>query len=335
MTASRAINSTGYVSKEVRARVLKAAEKLGYRANFVARSLKQQRLHAVGVMLPDIANPFSAELVAGMQTVLQAHGYTTFLATSNRSVQQEKEGLVAFAHHRLDGILVATRGTQMGNEMILELTNQGIPVCTVGRPIEDADIDCVTADHWNGAYQAVAHMARLGHKRIGFVGIAPEDAHLLRRYKGYADALAAHGIPVRDELVVGPASGPAFAVQEDGHAGMMELAGLKRPPTAIFARNDYTAIGALHAAHELGLKVPEDIAIAGFDNIPLSAFTLPPLTTVEQPIGEQGRRAAQFLLDRIEGRVKGQRREVTLECRLIVRASTDPGMGARKRKSSH
>ena len=324
MTASRAINGTGYVSEDVRKKVMQAAKALKYRPNVLARSLKGLSTHAVGIMLPDIANPFSAQLVAGIQELLERSGYTAFLATANRSVEQEKAALRAFVDHRVDGILVATRGTEIGNEAIAAIIREGIPVVTVGRPIENAPVDCVTADHWKGAYEAVTHLIELGHERIGFIGVSPEHAANLRRFHGYEDALKAHGIALRSELIAGPANGPAYATEDDGYAAMMQLGRLKQPPTAVFARNDYTAIGALRAAHELGFTIPDDIAIASFDNIPIAAFTTPPLTTVSQPIGEQGRRAAQFLIDRIEHRVKGQKRELCLECHVVIRQSTGP-----------
>ncbi len=133
-----------------------------------------------------------------------------------------------------------------------------------------------------------------------------------------------HGLDIRDEWIVGPAgdSGPGYSTLADGYAGMQRLLELSRRPTAIFARNDFTAMGALSAARDRGLSIPGDIAIVGFDNVPLSAFTTPPLTTVEQPTAEQGRRAAELLLERIEGEVEAEHREVSFDCRLIVRAST-------------
>ncbi|MEO8028586.1 MAG: substrate-binding domain-containing protein [Bryobacteraceae bacterium] len=265
--------------------------------------------------------------VNGVQPVLQAAGYSMFLATAGRSVEQEKTGLHAFVDHRVDGLLIATRGTQLGDEAILEITRQGVPVVTVGRPIHGSDVDRVTADHWRGAYDVVTHLIALGHKRIGFIGVAPADAPKLRRYHGYADALTQHGIQLREELVVGPAEGPGYASEEDGYAGMERLMKVPRRPTAVFARNDYAAMGALRAAHDLGLAIPEDVAIAGFDNLPMAAYTTPPLTTVSQPIVEQGLRAAEFLLDRIERRVKDGRRDISLDCKLIVRASTDSQAG--------
>lgn len=322
MTASRAINGSGYVSEDTRKSVMQAVEKLKYRPNLPARQLKVRRLDAIGILLPDIANPFSSELVNGMKQVFDPEGYTVFIATGNRSIHQEDASLQSFLDHRVDGLIVATRGTAMGDKVLQSVAKQGIPLVTIGRPVSFRGIDSVAANHYQGAFDAVTHLIRLGHKRIGFVGIAPENGKLLRRYHGYLTALTEAGIEPRQEYTVGPAEGPAYATQEDGYRGMMQLAQLHRPPTAIFARNDFTAIGAMHAAHTLGMKIPGDIAIAGFDNIPLAAFTTPPLTTVEQPISQQGEEAARFLLERIRGQ-RTQDRAATMECRLIVRQSTD------------
>jgi DNA-binding LacI/PurR family transcriptional regulator len=144
------------------------------------------------------------------------------------------------------------------------------------------------------------------------------------RFQGYVDALREYGCEVDPELVIGPDNpeSPAFATQEEGYDGMRRLAALRNPPTAVFGRNDAVAMGALRAAHDLGLKIPEDVAIAGFDNLPISAYTSPPLTTVNQPTAVLGHRAAEFVLDRIEGRVAADRRDLRLYCEVVVREST-------------
>ena len=322
MTVSRAINRSGYVSEQVRTRVLKAAERLQYRPNMLARQLKGQRLNAVGVMMPDIANPYASELVTGIKKVLDAAGYAVFLCVSDRLVEQETAGLQAFVDHRVDGLIVATRGTNIGDRVIERLVQQGMPIVTVGRPMHKLNVDVVSANHFQGAFDLVTHLIRQGHRRIGFIGIAPRDAHMLRRYEGYAAALAKAKLKLHEEYTAGPANGPAFSTQQDGYEGMMRLAQLRRRPTAVFARNDFTAMGALRAAHELGLRVPEDVAIAGFDDIPLAAYAAPPLTTVSQPICEQGELAAQILLSRIEGHSKGGFALHMMPCRLVVREST-------------
>ena len=324
MTASRAINSSGYVSEDVRKRVLKAAHQLSYRPNVLARQLKSHRLNAIGILLPDIANPFSTALVEGVNRVFDEAGYTTFIAATSRSVDREKASLQAFVDHRVDGLIVATRGNKIGDAALKRLARQNLPLVTIGRPVQLACVDSVTADHAQGAYDAVKHLLSLGHRRIGFIGISPDDSKTLRRYGGYVAALREAGIEPAAEYTVGPPGAPAFATQEDGYQGMIHLAALKKPPTAVFARNDFAAIGAMRAAHKLGLVVPRDMAIAGFDNIPLTTFTTPPLTTVAQPIVEQGVAAAQFLLDRITGDPSSPRRATCMNCTLIVRESTDP-----------
>jgi DNA-binding LacI/PurR family transcriptional regulator len=322
MTASRAINQSGYVSAEVRQRVASAVSKLNYRPNMVARQLRVRRLNAIGIVLPDIANPFSTELVSGVKQVFDEAGYTTLIATTSSSILQERASLQAFADLRVDGIIVATRGTRMGDEILREVSRKGMPTATIGRPVKLPAVDCVTADHWQGAFDVVNHLISIGHREIGFIGISPEDKLSLRRYRGYAAALQQAGLEPSDDYVVGPPNAPAFATQEDGFAGMIKLAQLRRPPSAVFARNDFAAIGAMRAAHTLGMRVPHDVAIAGFDNIPLAAFTTPPLTTVAQPIRQQGAAAARFLLERITALTSRASKNISMECNLIIRGST-------------
>jgi len=322
MTASRALNRSGYVSADVRERVAEAARALEYRPNMLARQLRGSRLHAVGIMLPDIANPFAAELMKGITPVLRAAGFTGFIATAGQSVEDETAAIQAFVDHRIDGMLVATRGTQIGDEILKGISESGVPVVTIGRPTAIPAVDCVTADHYQGAFDVVSHLIALGHRRIGFIGASAADSTHLRRYKGYLAALEAADITPDPAYAVRTTAGPAFATEEDGFLGLLALCKLEQPPTAIFARNDFAAIGALRAAHTLHLRVPQDIAIAGFDNIPIAAYQTPPLTTVEQPIVEQGRIAAELLLKRIES-INSRRQTVQMPCKLVVRESTD------------
>ena len=321
MTVSRAINRSGYVSEDVRTRVQAAVDQLQYRPNILARQLKGQRLNAVGVLLPDIANPFANELLVGIKEVLDAGGYTAFITISGGSVEDESAALQSFVDHRIDGLLIATRGSMLGDKALAQIAAQHVPMVTVGRPVAIEGVDCISADHYRGALEAVSHLIACGHKRIGYIGTAHPDNPMPRRLEGYQAALATAGIPFCSTYTVRAVAAPAFATEEDGYLGMLELAKLPEPPTAVFARNDFAAIGALRAAHTLGLAVPQQIAIVGFDNIRMAAYTTPPLTTIEQPIIDQGRMAAQFLLDRIEGRVKGKPRSVVMDCRMVVRES--------------
>lgn len=322
MTASRALNGSGYVSAELRKRVRDAAHALNYRPNVVAQQLRGSRSRAIGILLPDIANPFFAGLAQGMMPVFLESKYTGFIAIAGRGSEDEAAVLQSFLDHRMDGMVVATRGTQMGAGAIRSICAYGVPVVVIGQPVAMPAVDCVTADHFQGAFDATGHLISLGHRTIAFLGSSAEDKPRLHRYEGYLAALEAAGIEANPAYAVGSPSGSFRSTQEDGYAGMLRLQKLRRPPTAVLARNDDTAIGAMRAVHMLRLRIPEDIAVAGFDNIPLSAYLTPPLTTVEQPIAEQGRIAAEILLAGIGSSLSRLRQSIKLPCKLVVREST-------------
>jgi DNA-binding LacI/PurR family transcriptional regulator len=330
MTVSRVINESGYVSEAARTKVLKVVRELNYHPNGLARSLKRQRTQVVGLLLPDIANPFSAQLVSGIQEMLRARGYSSFITISERSAEREEAGIKALFDHRVDGIIVATRETPSGNELLARLTERKLPMVVVGRNWQHARVDRVTADHKKGAYEATKYLLAAGHRRIAFVGVTQANAKELQRFHGYLGALRDHDLTADEQLIVGPdrVSGPGYSTQEDGYQGMQRLLALAKRPTAVFARNDFTAIGAMCAIHDAGLSVPNDFSVVGFDNVPLAEYSSPPLTTVHQPTEEQGRQAATLLLERIEGDAQRPRREIILPCRLVVRQSTSPRVAA-------
>lgn len=325
MTVSRVINGSGYVSAKLREQVQRVIDKLEYHPNALARGLKSQRTHVIGILAPDVQNPFSAELAGSIQDVMLEGGYTAFLSTTEQSSKRELAALSAFFDHRVAGIIVSTLETGAGNEALERFTRRGLPIVLVGRQSGPPNIDRVTADHWKGAYDAAEHLISLGHKRIGYIGGSPQTAGRLRRFLGFFEALRAHGLELPEELIAGPEfeTGPGYSKQADGYAAMERFLHLPRRPTAVFARNDFTAMGAMSAARDQGVAIPQEIAIAGFDNVPQSAFTTPPLTTVAQSTAEQGRAAAKMLLDRIENRVNGVGRELCLECQLIIRGSSE------------
>src|SRR4029453_12205787 len=171
-----------------------------------------------------------------------------------------------------------TRETKAGNDLLIRLSERGLSMVVVGRTLNHPHVDRVTADHWKGAYEAVEHLIALGHKLIGFVGVQPINGAGLRRYEGYLDALRDHNLEINERLIVGPPgqSGPGYSTQDEGYQGMKRLLSLKPPPTAIFARNHFPAIGAMCAVRDAGRQIPRDIAIVGFDNVPLAAYTAPP-----------------------------------------------------------
>ncbi|HKE27146.1 MAG TPA: LacI family DNA-binding transcriptional regulator [Bryobacteraceae bacterium] len=324
MTVSRVINGSGSVSGEMRKRVQSALDRLDYHPNALARSLRNQGTRVVGILLSDIQNPYSAELAGSIQDELLQHNYSAFLCTTDRSIEREQAALNALFEHRVAGIIVATLATDEGNQALERVVKLGLPAVMVGRESRRLAVDRVTADQWQGAYEAVEHLIGLGHRRIGYVGASVLHAARLKRFQGFLDALRDRGLEAPPELIAGPEndSGPGYSTQQDGYEGMSKLLALPRRPTAVFARNDFTAMGAIAAARGAGVAIPDDLAIVGFDNVPMAAFTTPPLTTVDQPTVEQGRRAAAMLLERIQGKAGDSPRRTSFPCRLIVRAST-------------
>jgi DNA-binding LacI/PurR family transcriptional regulator len=318
MTVSRVLNHQGKVNIETR--------EMSYRRNGLARGLKRQRTDTIGLVLGDIANPFAAELARGVREVLEKHGYTLFICISEHSAKEDVEAFDSLADHRADGIIVATRASRLGNEKLDSLITSGFPVSLIGRDFRHPQADLVTADNLKVGYEATRHLIQIGRQRIAFIGVSLTKNVALRRFRGYLEALEEHGLPVAEELIVGPqgANGqvPGYSTEEIGYEGMTRLLALKERPTAIFARNDFTAVGALNAIKQAGLRVPEDIAVVGYDDIPLAAHTSPPLTTVRQPTREQGRIAAELLLRRIEAGQHPPREERVFQCQLVIREST-------------
>lgn len=326
MTVSRVMNDNGYVNAATRERVLRVARDMNYRRNGLARALKRQRTETIGLVLGDIANPFAAELSRGVREVLEERGYTLFICISEHSAKEDVQAFNSLADHRVDGVIVATRASKMGNDRLKEMIAGGIPASLIGRDFQHPNVDLVTADNLKGGYEATRHLINLGHKRIGFIGVSLTRGGSLRRFQGYLDALNEHGLAVEEELVVGDQGGndqkPGYSTEEMGFAGMTKLLKMKRRPTAVFARNDFTAVGALNAIKQAGLSVPHDIAVVGYDDIPLAAHVSPPLTTVRQPAREEGRVAAEFMLQRIEEGPDRPRTERVFECELVIREST-------------
>jgi DNA-binding LacI/PurR family transcriptional regulator len=325
-TVSRVINNSGYVSAGMRAAVEAAVRDLGYVPNANARVLKTNRSRTLGVVVGDLLNPYAIELADSVRTVAAAHGYTTFIAAAAEDVASELSVIEAFHRQRVAGLVIATLPTSQSDEEIRRLVLHRMPVVLVGRSLEHEGVDSVSADFRRGGRLVTEHLLDLGHKRIAFIGADVGEADRVTRLRGYLDALAAAGLPVRTEYVVGnplATGGPRYSTQATGYHGAHELLKLPSRPTAVFARNDHTAFGVIQALRERGYRVPEDFSVAGFDDVPLARQTIPALTTVSQPTVEQGRRAAEFLLGRIERpHERVEPRRVTLGCDLIVRGST-------------
>jgi len=326
MTVSRVVSGEGYVSDITRKKVLKAVKDLNYRRNGLARSLKRQFTETVGLVLGDISNPYSTELARAVRETLVNQGFNLFICISENG---SKEDIVAFeslSSHSVDGIIVATRSNEAGDRYLRNLVETNVPVVTIGRDFQNKNVDLVSPDNLKGGFEATRHLIDLGHKRIAFIGANLSSGSHLKRLQGYVNALKSHAIPVDESLITGRSDDRSdvsgYSTEDIGFEAMKRLLSLGRPPTAVFARNDFTAIGAMRAISDAGLKIPGDIAIVGFDDIPLAARMSPSLTTVRQPMRVEGQIAAEMLLERIKSGKRISRRERILDCELVVRESS-------------
>lgn len=326
MTVSRVVSGDGYVSEDTRKKVLKALKDLNYRRNGLAHNLKRQFTETVGLVLGDISNPFSTELARVVRKTLSDQGFNLFICISEFG---EKEDIAAFeslANHSVDGIIVATRSNKAGDRYLRGLADSNVPVVVIGRDFHHKYSDFVSPDNFKGGFEATTHLIGLGHTRIGFIGASLSSGYHLKRFQGYLEALEQNAIRVDERLIAGPIEDdtemPGYSTEEIGFEGMNRLLALPDPPTAVFARNDFTAIGAMTAIKNAGLRIPDDIAIVGFDDIPLAARMSPPLSTVRQPMQVEGEIAAALLLERIKHDKRISRRERILDCELIVRESS-------------
>lgn len=302
------------VSAETRARVLEAIERLGYRPNAVARNLRRQRTSTLGLILPDAQNPFFAEVAQGIQRVALDNGYVLIQCHSDFSEERELQFVETLYVERTAGVLwFPTSGNA---EPARRLAEYQVPLVLIDRLTPGVAAPYVVTDNFRGGYLATQHLIEAGHTRIGCIARPRDLSHSQQRIQGYLRALQDHGLPVDESLIVRSGYRP-----EAGRLAGLELIQHSPRPTAIFAYNDFMAIGSLRAAYEQGLRVPEDLAIVGFDDIPQAAVTCPSLTSVSAPKSELGERAAHLLIDLIDGKPVAET-QIVLDVELVVREST-------------
>ena len=293
------------VSEEKRIAVLRAASELGYRPNEHARALAQGRTRTVGVLISNLRNPFFAEVIEGLQEELGASRYRTLLSTGELGATE------AMLERGVEGMVLLS--PEIPAEEMTSLARKS-PTVIVGRDMQESTLDCVVNDDFSGAEMVVEHLAGLGHERIAHVS-GGSGAGAAARRKGYEQAMQRLGLDSR--VVYGEYT------DEGGYWGTRQLLGAEPRPTAIFAANDFAAMGTFVAIDEAGLSVPEDVSVVGYDNTYLAELALVSLTSVDQPRRDMGVLAARLLLERIESGRTEPRREV-LKPRLIRRSTSAP-----------
>jgi LacI family transcriptional regulator len=323
-TVSAVINENKYVSPELAERVQKSIATLGYQRNSFARGLKTQISHCIGLIVPDITNPFYTNIARGVEEVAHAHNYSLILGNTDEDAEKEKKYLQLLESKQADGLIIAV--TDHSYAYLQSLPIQNLALVSIDRSLFDLGIDTVMVDNRIGTRTAVEHLLQLGHQRIGLLtgarGIAPTE----ERLQGYIQALEAHSIPVDPELIV-----TTWPRVDGGERGALQLLSREDRPTALFIMDGTMAIGALQAIMRIGLRCPEDVAIASFDDFVWAPVMRPHLTVVDQPTYEIGRQSALLLFDKLQDRERAPR-EIRLQTHLIVRESCGASLAERLSK---
>ncbi len=315
-TVSKVLNRQPDIGAATRARVLAKVKELGYRPNAVARSLTLRRTHTLGVVIPDLMHSFFVEIIAGLESVLSDKGYGLLLCSSDEDAARERREIEMLRARQVDGIVLASVPTSDNADLLKGVSATGTALVMIDRD-DYPRLKChrvVTDDELVGRI-ATAHLLGLGRRTIAHIAGAPV-VHARRREAAYRETLEAHGIEVRPEWVVG-----SGFMEANGYRSMQQLLRLRPRVDAVFAANDPTAIGAMKALWEAGVRVPEDVAIVGAGAIGYGDLLRVPLTTVGWSKHELGRAAADLFLDQIGPHPSGPFQRVVIPPALIVRGS--------------
>ena len=312
-TVSRALADSPKISLATRERIKRLAAEMGYTPSAAARSLVTSRTHTIGIIATTVTDPFQAEIIEAVEEIALASNYTVTLTQSGARSDRELLEIRALREGRVDGIVLVSLCADGDYESLLQ--GSGSPLVFINESRSDSFGYSVRADSFAGAQQAVSHLLNLGHRRIAYVGGPDNTRENAQRRAGYEQALVAHGLPVEPDLIVN-----SFYHVGGVASSMRQLLSLHSPPTAVFCYDDTTALKAMRALYAVRLRVPQDISIVGFDDIQLSSFFEPPLTTVAQPKWEMGQKAVQIILDLAAGREP--LKDCVLPARLVIREST-------------
>jgi LacI family transcriptional regulator len=319
-TASRVISGSGYASPAARAKVEQAVAELGYVPNAVARHLRSSRTKTIALVVSDITNPFFTTIARGVEDAALPRGYAVMFANTDESSSKEIDYLRMLVERQIDGLLLVPSGNSPEAFEILGAAK--MPTVVLDRRVTIRQLDEVRCDSEDGGYQLVRHLLELGHRRIAVITGPRDISTSADRVAGYERALREAGLPVSPELV----AYDTYSV-EAGRRQVAHVLALEPPPTAIVATNNFLAIGALNGLHAAGLRIPEDISLVAYDDLPSEWHEDRFFTVLSQPAYELGRRATELLLDRLDGSAGPVRRVIVLPGELVVGRSSGPPPG--------
>jgi LacI family transcriptional regulator len=325
-TVSRVLNkkTANYrISKETEKLILKTAKELNYRPNQLARGLRLKKTHTIGLVAPDISNPFFAYVIKSIQTVAHKMGYSLVVCDTDENLELEIEHINLLRDKGVDGLIVMPVGQKY--QHLENLQKEGIPLVLLDRCFDELNSHSVVVDNNKGAYEAVELLILNGHSRIAIIQGLPNTYTSNGRLRGYEDALTKYGIPIDEKLIVGN----DFR-RENGYIETKLLLKIEAPPTAIFATSDLITLGVLQAILEEGLSIPEDISLVTFDDIDFAPFLICPLTAVTQPKEIMGEIAVKLLVQEIKSKGKLEPNRIVLQPKLTVRNSVSPVVGPKR-----
>lgn len=318
-TVSRVINNKSEgVSAETRQKILQLVEELGYKPNAIARGLVTKKTKTIGLIVPDISNPFFPDIARGVEDGAHIYGYNVFLCNTDDDLEKEIEYINALNEKYVDGIIFTGTGSISSSNFrhIMELIKSGIPVVMMDRRIDSDEIYGVFVDNFEGGYLAARHLVELGHRKIACITGPLKVKNARERLEGYKKALSESGIEIDERLIY-----EGDYKMAGGMVGMEKLLKENEEITAVFTCNDLMAYGAYKTIRSLGRRIPDDISVVGFDDIQLSQIVEPSLTTVKQPSYDMGLAAARMLIKLVEGK-KVKERVMVFKPQLVVRRST-------------
>lgn len=318
-TVSRALSGNTVIAAETTEKIRLAALEMGYQPSAAARSLKTNRSNVIGVILNNIADPFFSEIVFGIEACAQEAGYSLFIAASQHDHSREKKIVQAMMEHRTEGVIICS--SSFSSEQGKQLLTYGFPIVVVNHQAAENFHYSIYHDDYDGSRQITRHLIDLGHRHIAYLGNSESGRTTLERLSGYKDEMLDAGLDIQKQLIHNQPGGDS----RNGYKSVKSFLELSPRPTAIICFNDLMAIGVIKGLADAGLHVPEDISVTGFDNISMSAYSTPALTTIDQPKRSIGEEACQLLFDLIRRSRSGETfepKEKILKGKLLVRQST-------------
>ena len=312
-TVSRVLNGKASVNKVLRERVEKAVEELNYRPNSVARSLANSRTDSIGVLVPELNAPFFGDLMQAVESTLRAADKHVIITVGQNCLETEIDAVEFLISRNCDALIMHAEA--LSDEYLLQLNQSKLPIALVNRQVEGLSEACTTLDNEKGGYLATRHLLELGHKNIAYISgpIEKRDAKL--RLEGHNRALSDAGVSANSELIF-----EGNYTEEDGKLGLLELMARDLPFTALVCANDWMASGAISCARDLGMSLPHDLSIVGFDDVVFAHHVFPRLTTVSNPVANMAEMSAKYILNKVYGQAYDV--QLSFEPTLILREST-------------